>query len=51
MEVTNIDMAWVKEGVIEVGIKLNTEGSAVQTANCSILPISRLEDIPAEKAA
>jgi hypothetical protein len=50
-EVTNHDMAWVKEGVIEIGIELNPEGFAVHTADCAILHITRIEDIPAARAA
>jgi len=49
--VSNQDMAWVKEGVIEVGVELNAEGFAVHTAECAILHITRLEDIPTAKAA
>ena len=46
--VLNHDMAWVKEGVFEVGIELNREGFAVHTAECAILHVTRLEDIPAD---
>lgn len=49
-DITNHDMAWVKEGVIEIGIELNREGFAVHTADCAILHITRIEDIPATKA-
>ena len=49
--VTNHDTAWVKEGVIEIGIELNSEGFAVHTAECAILHITRIEDIPAAQAA
>jgi hypothetical protein len=50
-DVTNHDMAWVKEGLIEIGIELNSEGFAVHTAECAILHITRIEDIPITRAA
>ena len=50
-DITNHDMAWVKEGVIEIGIELNAEGFAVHAAECSILHITRVEDIPTAQAA
>ena len=50
-DIVNHDMAWVKEGAIEVGIELSREGFAIQIAECAILHITRLEDIPANKAA
>jgi hypothetical protein len=50
-DITNHDMAWVKEGAIEIGIDLNRAGFAVHTAECAILHITRVEDIPTTKAA
>jgi len=50
-DITNHDMAWVKAGAIKIGIELNREGFAVHTEECSILHITRVEDIPTPKAA
>jgi hypothetical protein len=50
-DITNHDMAWVKAGTIEVGIELNARGFAQYTAECAILHITRIEDIPTAQAA
>jgi hypothetical protein len=50
-DIINHDMAWVKEGAIEIGVELNREGFAVHTAEYSILHITRLEDVATDKAA
>jgi hypothetical protein len=50
-DIINHDMAWVKEGAIEIGIELNRQGFAVHTAECAILHITRVEDIARDKAA
>jgi len=50
-DITNHDMAWVKQNVFEIGIELNAAGFAVHCAECAILHITSIEDIPTEHAA
>ena len=40
------DMAWVTKGTVEVGVNLDADGFAEYVTRCSILHITRLEDIP-----
>jgi hypothetical protein len=39
-------MAWVLKGTVEIGINLDADGFAEAATRCSILHITRLEDIP-----
>lgn len=50
-DITDHDMAWVKAVTIEIGIELNAAGLAVNTAECAILHITSIEDVPTEQAA
>ena len=50
-DITNHDMAWVKSITVEIGIELDALGLAVHTAECAILHITRVEDIPAGQTA
>jgi hypothetical protein len=50
-DITNHDMAWVKHGAIEIGIELSAAGFAVHCAECALLHITRIEDIPTAQAA
>jgi len=50
-DITNHDMAWVKSSSIVVGIELDARGFAEHTAECAILHITRIEDIPTAQAA
>ena len=45
-DITNHDMAFVTKNTVEVGINLDAEGFAEYVARCSILHITKLEDIP-----
>ncbi len=45
-DITNHDMAFVSQSTVEVGINLNADGFAEYIARCSILHITRLEDLP-----
>ena len=45
-DITHHDMAWVTKNAIEVGINLDTDGFAEYVTRCSILHITKLEDIP-----
>jgi hypothetical protein len=45
-DVTNHDMAFVTKNTVEVGVNLDAEGFAECVARCSILHITRLEDLP-----
>ena len=45
-DILHHDMAWVLKGTVEVGINLDADGFAEYATRCSILHITRLEDIP-----
>jgi hypothetical protein len=50
-DITNHDIAWVKSATVVIGVALDAKGFAENCAECSILHITRLEDIPSAKAA
>ena len=50
-DITNHDRAFVKSSTVEFGTELDAQGFAEHCAECAILHITRLEDIPAAKAA
>ena len=45
-DITNHDMAFVTKNTVEVGINLDADGFAEYVARCSILHITKLEDLP-----
>jgi hypothetical protein len=45
-DITHHDMAWVTQNTVEVGLNLDADGFAEYVARCSILHITKLEDIP-----
>jgi hypothetical protein len=45
-DITNHDGAFVKRNAIEVGIDLDPNGFAESFAECAILHITHLEDLP-----
>ena len=45
-DVTNHDMAFVGKNTVEIGLNLDPDGFAECFARCSILHITRLEDLP-----
>jgi hypothetical protein len=44
-DITNHDMAFVTKNTVEVGINLDADGFAEYVARCSILHITKLEDL------
>ncbi len=44
-DITNHDMAFVMKSTVEVGLNLDPDGFAEYAARCSILHITKLEDI------
>ena len=44
-DITNHDMAWVTKSTVEVGLNLDADGFAEYVARCSILHITKLEDL------
>lgn len=50
-DITHHDMAWVTRSTVEVGLNLDAEGFAEYVTRCSILHISRLDDLPDSVAA
>ena len=44
-DITHHDMAWVTKSTVEVGINLDADGFAEYVARCSILHITKLEDL------
>ena len=46
-DITNHDMALVGKNIVEVGLNLDADGFAEHFARCSILHITKLEDLPA----
>lgn len=45
-DITNHDMAFVRKYTVEVGLNLDADGFAEYFARCSILQITKLEDLP-----
>jgi hypothetical protein len=45
-DITNHDVAFVGKNTVEVGLNLDPDGFAEYFARCSILHITKLEDIP-----
>jgi hypothetical protein len=45
-DITNHDMAFVGRNTVEVGLNLDPDGFAEYFARCSILHITKLEDLP-----
>lgn len=45
-DITNHDMAWVMKNTVEIGLNLDPDGFAEYAARCSILHITKLEDLP-----
>lgn len=45
-DITNHDMAFVGKNTVEIGLNLDPDGFAEYFARCSILHITKLEDIP-----
>ena len=45
-DIANHDMAWVMKNTVEVGLNIDPDGFAEYAARCSILHITKLEDIP-----
>ncbi len=50
-DIANHDAAFVKASTIEIGVELDAQGFAEHCAECSILHITRVEDLPTAKAA
>lgn len=44
-DITNHDMAFVMKNFVEVGLNLDPDGFAEYAARCSILHITKLEDL------
>ena len=44
-DITNHDMAFVGKNTVEIGLNLDADGFAEYFARCSILHITRLEDL------
>jgi hypothetical protein len=49
--IINHDIAFVKSNTVEIGIELDAHGFAECCAECAFIHITRIEDIPAGKAA
>ncbi len=45
-DITNHDMAFVGRNTVEVGLNLDPDGFAEYFTRCSILHITKLEDLP-----
>ncbi|MBM3878219.1 MAG: hypothetical protein FJ387_00610 [Verrucomicrobia bacterium] len=45
-DITNHDAAFVTKNTVEVGLNLDADGFAEYVTRCSILHITRLEDLP-----
>lgn len=45
-DITNHDMAFVTKNTIEIGLNLDPDGFAEYVSRCSILHITKLEDLP-----
>ena len=48
-DVLNHDAAFVEAGTLDIGVDLNAEGFAQDIIRCSILHITRIQDLPARK--
>ena len=49
-DITNHDVAFVGKNTVEVGLNLDADGFAEYFARCSILHITKLEDLPVSLA-
>ncbi len=49
-DITNHDMAFVGRNTVEIGLNLDPDGFAEYFAPCSILHITKLEDLPEQVA-
>ena len=49
-DITNNDMAFVGRNTLEIGLNLDPDGFAEYFARCSILHITKLEDLPEQVA-
>lgn len=45
-DITNHDSAFVTKNTVEVGLNIDPDGFAEYVARCSILHITKLEDLP-----
>ncbi len=45
-DITNHDMAFVGKNTVEIGLNFDLDGFAEYFARCSILHITKLEDLP-----
>ena len=45
-DIANHDMAFIGKNTVEIGLNLDPEGFAEYFARCSILHITKLEDLP-----
>jgi hypothetical protein len=45
-DITNHDMAFVGKNTVEIGLNLDPDGFAEYFTRCSILHITKLEDLP-----
>ncbi len=45
-DITHHDMAWVTKSTVEVGLNPDADGFAEYVGRCSILHITKLEDLP-----
>jgi len=45
-DITHHDLAWVTRNTVEVGMNPDAEGFAEYVARCSLLHITRVEDLP-----
>lgn len=50
-DITNHDMMFVKRNAVMVGLNFDADSIAERFAECAILHITRVEDIPAAQAA
>jgi len=50
-DITNHDAAWVLRNEIEIGMDVDGRGFASFGRRCAIIHITRIEDIPTERAA
>jgi hypothetical protein len=50
-DITHHDMAWVTQNTVELGLNLDADGFAEYVTRCSILHITKLEDIPHQIAS
>ncbi len=49
-DITNHDMAFIGRNTVEIGLNLDPDGFAEYFARCSILHITKLEDLPEQVA-